>query len=70
MQGILLTNPRSAVSYALLKRELEDDQEKAALTATALEGRLSDANDKFVLAVAILGLGFIGLIVTVAMTRK
>ncbi len=70
MRGILLDNPRAAVSYTLLKHEVADNQEKAALTTASLESRLDDENSKLELIVGVLGLGFLGLITTVIVTKK
>jgi hypothetical protein len=70
MRGILLDNPRAAVSYTLLKHEVADNQEKSALTTASLESRLDDENSKLELIVGVLGLGFLGLITTVIVTRK
>lgn len=69
VRGILLDNPQAAVSYTLLKHEVTDDQEKVGLATASLESRLDDEDKKLELIVGVLGLGFVGLITTVIVTR-
>lgn len=70
VRDILLDNPQSAVSYTLLKQEVQNNQEKSALTVAALQSRLDEENGKLEWIVGVLGLGLVGLIVTVVVTRK
>jgi hypothetical protein len=70
IRDILLDNPQAAVSYTLLKREVQDDQEKAGITIAALQGRLNEQNEKLEWIVGVLGLGFAGLIASVVVGKK
>jgi hypothetical protein len=70
VRDILLDNPRAAVSYTLLKREVQDNKEKADITVAALQSRLDEENEKLEWIVGVLGLGFAGLIASVVVGKK